>query len=43
VTTIYEVIEDKQGAVHAVPDYQFTYGNTAKYKVDTIDGTHHGH
>eukprot|EP00775_Hariotina_reticulata_P001824 gene1824-2158_t len=32
VTTIYEVIEDKQGAVYAVPDYQFTYGNTAKYK-----------
>lgn len=32
VTTIYEVVEDKDGAVYAVPDYQFTYGDTAKYK-----------
>lgn len=32
VTTIYEVIEDSEGPVYAVPDYQFTYGNTEKYK-----------
>jgi hypothetical protein len=32
VTTIYEVVQDKDGAVYAVPDYQFTYGNTTKYK-----------
>jgi hypothetical protein len=32
VTTIYEVVEDADGAVYALPDYQFTYGNTTKYK-----------
>jgi hypothetical protein len=32
VTTIYEVVEDKDGAVYALPDYQFTYGNTSAYK-----------
>lgn len=32
VTTIYEVVEDADGAVYALPDYQFTYGNTTAYK-----------
>jgi hypothetical protein len=32
VATIYEVVEDASGAVYAIPDYQFTYGNTEKYK-----------
>jgi hypothetical protein len=32
VTTIYEVVEDKDGTVYALPDYQFTYGNTTAYK-----------
>jgi hypothetical protein len=31
VTTIYEVKADKDGAVYAIPDYQFTYSATDKY------------
>jgi hypothetical protein len=37
VTTIYEVVEDADGAVYALPDYQFTYGNTTKYKGPKTD------
>jgi acetamidase/formamidase len=36
VTTIYEIITDKKGtAMYAVPDFQFTYGNTPNYKGPT--------
>lgn len=31
VATIYEIVEDEEGAAYAVPDYQFIYGNTTRY------------
>lgn len=32
VATVYEVVSDKDGAVYALPDYQFTVGNTSRYE-----------